>query len=394
MSNLRRIVVVGASLAGLRGAEELRRSGYDGELTLIGREDHFPPYDRPPLSKEVLSGKWSPDEARLKEFQELDATLLLGAPATGLDLARRSVTVGGGRDVGFDGLMIATGTTVRRLRCPGSDLAGVLHFRDVEDCLALRDMLPRSPRVVLIGAGFIGSEIAAVCRGLGLETTLVDMAELPLSRQVGPMVAKHLMRRHREHGVSLRLGVGLSAIEGDTHVEGVVLTDGTRVPTDVVIAGIGVAPASDWLQGSGLLLDGGVVCDEYCRAVGTEDVVAAGDIACWTNPRYGRTGRVEHWTNAVEQAEYAAQALLGKVESAYSVAPYFWSDQYGMHLQSAGVIGDEQELVEGSLDEDRFVVECRAEGRATGVIAVNWVARFQRRRRALNAAADAADPVS
>jgi 3-phenylpropionate/trans-cinnamate dioxygenase ferredoxin reductase component len=390
MSTLRHVVVVGASLAGVRGAEELRRAGYDGALTLIGDEIHFPPIDRPPLSKEVLSSKWTLEEARLRLFEELRAELRLGEPATGLDLARRIVTLHSGQSVAFDGLMIATGASVRRLPCPGADLTGVIYLRDAEHCTQLQASLARGPRVVVIGAGFIGSEIAAVCRGLGLAVTMIDAASLPLQAQVGARMATYLMDQHRSHGVDLRLGVGITAVEGREKVERVLLADGSTVAADVVVAGIGVVPATQWLAGSGLTIDNGVQCDEHCRAVGAENVVAAGDVARWLNPAYGRSMRVEHWTNAVEQAEYAARALLGKTGAGYRSIPYFWSDQYDMHLQFAGIAGDTNTIVEGSLDDRKFVIESRTDAETVGVLAVNSVARFQRHRRTLTQARTAA----
>ena len=383
MSALEHIVIVGSSLAGVRGAEELRRAGYRGRLSLVGKESHFPPFDRPPLSKEVLTSKWTLEEARLRLFEELDAETHLGDPAIGLDLERRTVSLQGGDGLSFDGLMIATGAGVRRLRCPGAELPGVVYFRDAEDCIQLRDRFPHRPRVAIVGAGFIGSELAAACRGIGLEVTIIDTARLPLEPQLGTQIAAHFMNKHRERGVDLKLEVGIASIEGDETVEAVRLSDGSTVAADVVIAGIGVVPATDWLDGSGLTIDSGVLCDEHCRALGAERVVAAGDVAKWLHPGYGRVMRVEHWTNAVQQAEYAAHALLGEIGAGYRSIPYFWSDQYDMHMQFAGITGDSSEIVEGSLEDERFVVEYRDGERPVGALTVNWAAQFQRRRRAL-----------
>lgn len=383
-NNMRRIVIVGVSLAGLRGAEELRRAGFSGDLTLIGREPHFPPIDRPPLSKEVLSGRWSPDEARLRSFQNLDATLRLGEIATALDLANRTVRLASGDAVPFDGLMITTGANVRKLRCPGADLAGVTYFRDLEDCQHLQRRLAMRPRILIVGAGFIGSEVAAVCAGMGLPVCLIDAAPLPLADHLGPSVAKFLLEQHRRSGVDVRLGVGIEAIVGRNEVEAVRLSDGNTLATDVVVVGIGVNAATSWLEGSGLAIEKGVQCDEHCRALGAHDIVAAGDVALWRNPRYDRLMRVEHWTNAVEQAEYAARALLGRVGTGYRAVPYFWSNQYDLHLQFAGLTSETSQVVEGSFEDRKFVVEYSARGKAVGVLAINSVARFQRLRRALS----------
>jgi NADPH-dependent 2,4-dienoyl-CoA reductase/sulfur reductase-like enzyme len=386
MRDFERIAVVGASLAGLRGAEELRRAGFGGELTLVGAESHFPPIDRPPLSKEVLASQWRLEDARLRLFEELNATTILDDPAAELDLARRTLILTSGRSVRFDGVMIATGAAVRHLRCPGADLSGVMYFRGPEDCLALVARLAEGPRIVIVGAGFIGSEIAAVCRGRGVAVTMIDAASLPLEPQLGSDIASYVMQQHRRHGVELRTGVGVQAIEGDTRVRQVRLTDGETVPADVVIVGIGVTPATGWLKGSGVALDDGVSCDQHCRALGVDDVVAAGDVASWLNPAYGRTMRVEHWTNAVEQAEYAARSLLGDPGPGYSSVPFFWSDQYDMHLQSAGIRGEVDEIADGSFDTGKVVVESRIGDEVVGVLAINWRGRFQRLRRALTSA--------
>jgi NADPH-dependent 2,4-dienoyl-CoA reductase/sulfur reductase-like enzyme len=382
--NLRRIAVVGVSLAGLRGAEELRRRGFRGELTLIGAESHFPPYDRPPLSKEVLGGAWQAEEARLRLFEETSAELRLGRTAVALDLRANTVRLDDGDLVEFDGALLATGARVRQLVCPGAELGGVHYFRDIEDCARVQQAVRAGCRTVVIGGGFIGSEVAAVCRGLGAEVTIVDALALPMSQQVGTLMAEYLMARHERSGIELRLAAGVTAIEGAERAEGVRLSDGSLLPCDVVVVGIGVTPATNWLDGSGLVLDDGVVCDEHCLAVGAPHVAAAGDIANWLNPLYGRTMRVEHWTNAVEQAEYAAGALLGnRAEQGYSSLPYFWSDQHDLHVQFAGLPGEEWGVVDGSVEDDRFAMVCRAGGADVGVIAVNWPAQFQRRRRAL-----------
>jgi 3-phenylpropionate/trans-cinnamate dioxygenase ferredoxin reductase component len=378
------IAIVGASLAGLRAAEELRRRGFRGRLCMVGEEDHFPPYDRPPMSKEVLSHQWELEQARLRLFEPVDATMRLGRRAVGLDRSARQIHLDDGSSVDYEGLVIATGTSVRRLRCAGSELADIQYFRSAADCAQLRERLRGRPRVAVIGAGFIGSEIAAVCRGHGLEVTVVDLAPTPMSEQTGEAMAEYLMEQHRRNGVTLRLGVGVAAIEGTTSAECVRLADGSTVDADVVIVGVGVTPQTEWLAGSGLVIDNGVVCDQHCVPVGSDDTVAAGDVARWLNPTYGALMRVEHWTNAVEQAEYAAGVLLnGATGPGYRSVPYFWSDQYDMHLQAAGITGTETVLVEGSMADRKFVMISRDHGRDVGVIAVNWPARFQRYRRQL-----------
>jgi 3-phenylpropionate/trans-cinnamate dioxygenase ferredoxin reductase component len=382
----REIVVVGTSLAGLRAAEELRREGYRGALTMVGAEPHFPPYDRPPLSKEVLGEKWELEEARLRLFEPLDATMRLGTVAETLDPVAHRLVLDDSTALTYDGLVIATGTAVRRISCPGSSLAGVHYFRTAEDCAQVREQLAAAPRVTVIGGGFIGSEVAAVCRRRGLAVTVVDLAELPMAEQVGDAMARYLIDQHRDEGVALRLGVGIDAIEGTDHVEAVRLADGSTIDTDLVIVGIGVSPETGWLRESGLVIDNGLVCDEHCRPLESVDIVAAGDVARWHNPVYGTTMRVEHWTNAVEQAEYAAAVLLHGADGrhGYRSVPYFWSNQYDMHMQVAGIRGRDTTVVEGAVADRKFVsITTDDEDRAVGVLAVNWPAGFHRHRRGL-----------
>lgn len=385
-SERRDVVIVGASLAGLRAAEALRREGYAGRLTMVGAEEDFPPFDRPPLSKEVLRGAWQLDAARLPLFEDIDARLLLGIGATALHPAERLVSLGDGRALGYDGLVIATGTTVRRIRCPGSTLPGVHYLRTARDCAALEAQFRHRPRVVVIGGGFIGSEVASACRERNLDVTVVDLAELPMAEQTGQPIARYLMDQHRSRGVALRLGVGIDGIEGESSVRSVRLADGDAIKADLVIVGIGVAPETQWLSGSGLTVEDGVVCDEHCVSIGTPDIVAAGDVARWYNRLYGRHMRVEHWTNAVEQAEYAAAVLHHGTggRTGYAPVPYFWSDQHASRLQFAGIRGVHETVVEGSLADHKFVTVQRDEqGREVGVLAINWPAGFQRHRRLL-----------
>lgn len=350
------IAIVGASLAGLRAAETLRREGYTGSLTIIGDEVHRP-YDRPPLSKQILSGAWDADRAPLATpdaFDGLDADWRLGVIATGLDLDVRSVALSDGGSVAFDGLVIATGARCRTIA--GTDgLSGVFTLRTLDDCLAIRSELTDGPRrVVVVGAGFIGAEVAATARELGHDVTMVEMASVPFERILGTEMGQVLTDVHREHGVDVRTGVGVDAIEGTDHVERVVLGDGTVLDADVVVVGVGVVPNTEWLEGSGITLDNGVLCDETCLAA--PGVVAAGDVARWPNRRFDEVMRVEHWDNAVEQGVYAARRLLGIHDGPYTPVPWFWSDQYDRKIQLAGRArpDDEIAIVTGSLEERRF----------------------------------------
>jgi 3-phenylpropionate/trans-cinnamate dioxygenase ferredoxin reductase subunit len=374
MSIMDSVVVVGASLAGLRALQALRRAGFAGRVTVIGEESE-PPYDRPPLSKEVLAGKW--DAARTALLREEDAALevdwQLGKRAEALDLAGRRVVLDGGLAVPFDGLVIATGTYARRL--PNTPpLAGVHVLRTLADCLALRAELDRSPRVAVIGAGFIGLEVAATCRGRGLAVSVIESLAAPLERGLGAALGTYVGEIHRDHGVDLRLGARVARLVGGERVEAVELADGARLPADVVVVGIGAAPATAWLESSGLELADGVVCDAACRATRAPFVVAAGDVARWTNPLFGASQRIEHWTNATEQADHAVATLLAGAGGApFAPVPFVWSDQYDRKLQVAGRLegADETQVVDGSLAERRFVMLFGRGGRVTGVVGMN-----------------------
>ncbi|MDQ2651269.1 MAG: FAD-dependent oxidoreductase [Actinomycetota bacterium] len=388
---LDRIVVVGASLAGLRAAEELREQGFGGSIAMIGEELHRP-YDRPPLSKHVLAGKRTFDDVVLGtavgKVDDLDLDWHLGQTATGLDLAGRDVLLGGGDRVPFDGLVIATGSTPRRL--PGTDhLAGVYTLRTIDDCLALRAELDGGARkVAVVGAGFIGAEVAATCRQLGLDVTLIEALPVPVERGLGPQLGMVVADLHRDHGVDVRLGVGVVKIEGDERVERVVLTDGGTIEVDFVVVGIGVVPNTAWLEGSGLTIDNGVVCDSTCLAA--PGVVAAGDVARWTNERFGEVMRIEHWDNAVEMGAYAGRRLLAGDEpiEPFTPVPWFWSDQYDKKLQLAGrsSAGDEVAIVAGSLEERKFVAFYGRDGKVVGVLGMSMPGKVMRWRSLVEAA--------
>jgi NADPH-dependent 2,4-dienoyl-CoA reductase/sulfur reductase-like enzyme len=374
-----RIVVVGASLAGVRAAEQLRRDGFDGSLTVLGAEPHLP-YDRPPLSKQVLAGSWDESKSRLRVDPAVADSLRLGVRAADLDVAAHHVILDNGETLPYDGLVLATGATPRLI--PGVEMAGVHVLRSLDDCLALRAELEKGPRVVVIGAGFIGSEVAASCRARRLDTTVVEALDLPLLRVLGPQIGELCAAVHRDNGTALRLGVGVAGLEGGRRIQRVRLADGTAVEADVVVVGIGVAPVTDWLEGSGLVLDNGVVCDAWCRAEGVPDgsVVAAGDIARWFHPGFGELMRVEHWTNAAEQGAYAARSLLGLVDETepFAPVPYFWSDQYDVKIQFVGRSDatDEVTLEEGSFEDRRFVVSYRRGDRLVGALSMNMPARI------------------
>jgi NADPH-dependent 2,4-dienoyl-CoA reductase/sulfur reductase-like enzyme len=376
---MRTVVVVGASLAGLRAAEALRRRGFDRRLLVIGEERHAP-YDRPPLSKEILRGEWEPERIALRRQDDVGEALelKLGRRAVSLDARARVVELDDGERIGWDGLVVATGATPRRL-WPDLDLEGVHVLRTLDDALALRRALAARPRVLVVGAGFIGAEVAASCRALGCPVTMVDPQAAPLAAAIGKEMAGICTAMHRDHGVDVRFGVSAAAVEGLGRVERVRLSDGSFVEADLVVVGIGVTPATAWLEGSGLALGDGVLCDESCAA-NVPGVVAAGDVARWYNRLFDQSMRVEHWSNAVAQGEAAAERLLAGTNGArpFAPVPTFWSDQYGVKLQFAGVPrpGAEVRIVDGSAADRKLVAVYGHEGVVVAVFAMRRARRF------------------
>jgi NADPH-dependent 2,4-dienoyl-CoA reductase/sulfur reductase-like enzyme len=373
---LRQVVVVGAGVAGTRAAEALRQDGYDGALTIVGAE-RYAPYHRPPLSKKLLTGKVHRAGVDLAPQFEVDARVLRGASAIKLDLSTPTVHV---RDenqdlsLRFDGLVIASGAAPREW--PGGPVPdGVLMLRTVEDCLAIRERLCSRPQVVVVGGGFIGAEVAASCRSMGLDVVLIEKAASPLLAALGKELAPRWAELHRQHGVDVRVGVGVDAFVGNGRVEAVRLTDGSQVPADVVIVGLGVTPATDWLGGSGLHVDDGVVCDGTGAAEGSTgdaSVVAAGDVARWWHPLYERHLRTEHWDDAGRQGAAAARTLLAGPDRAetYDEPPYFWSDQYDVKVQMLGLPTDYDaiDIIEGDPDTWEFVAAYGQNGRTIAVL--------------------------
>ena len=374
---MRRITIVGASLAGLRAAETLRDRGFDGALTLVGDESHRP-YDRPPLSKQVLQGTWEPEQAffrRKDGYDPLGLDMRLGVRATSVDLRARRVTLADSTYADYDRLIIATGARVRTL--PGiAPRPGLLTLRTLDDALVLRDALTRATRVAIVGAGFIGLEVAASCRARGVDVTAIESLPDPLAPILGPTLGGMIAALHRDHGVDLRTGVTVADVYGESRVEGVALSDGSRVDADVVVVGIGVVPNTEWLDGSGLTIDNGIVCSGSCEAA--PGVYAVGDVARVANEWYGESPRIEHWSNAVEQAVHAAQNLLAGPGAAtagtsFSSVPYFWSDQYDRKIQFIGRARphDEVLVVDGSLAERRLTALFRRGDRVVACLAVN-----------------------
>ncbi|MDH6128107.1 FAD-dependent oxidoreductase [Kitasatospora sp. GP82] len=368
----RHVVIAGASAAGLTAAETLRREGYNGHLTLIGDEPHLP-YDRPPLSKQVLAGIWPPTRTALRspdDHTRLDADLLLGRRATALHPSRRIIEVDYGEHIEYDALIIATGVTPRHLP-QGHDLTGVHVLRTLDDAHRLRTHLLQRPRLAVVGAGFTGAEVAATACGLGLDVTLICRGPAPLAERLGGDIAHLVGQLHTDHGVRLRTGVGAtSLVASHGRVAGLTLTDGTLVEADAVVVAIGSTPATDWLRTSGLDITDGVACDAYCQAA--PGIYAAGDVARWHHPQLDAPIRLEHRTNATDQAITAARNLLGAHEP-YAPVPYFWTDQYDTKIQAHGICtpGAQITVVHGDPAQRSFVALYSHDGRVTGALGWN-----------------------
>lgn len=377
MTRPRSVVVVGASAAGLAAAEGLRRHGHDGALTLIGEEQH-PPYDRPPLSKQLLSGSWEAGRLSLRTPEALaglDLDLRLGAAATALDTTAREVALADGSLVAYDALVVATGARARHL--PGTEgVTGVHVLRTLEDALALRAEFDREPHLVIVGGGFVGAEAAAVARGLGCEATLVADSPQPMSDALGTDVGLMLRRVHAEHGVRVETGVSVERVLTDRgRATGVALSDGRTIRAGAVLVGIGALPNTEWLAGSGIPVGNGVECDATLRA--GHGVWAAGDVASWPDPATGERTRVEHRTHAAEQGLAVARNVLAGPGGAapFATVPYVWSDQYDLRIQVHGRPrgADRFALVDGSLEERKFTALYGKDGRVCAAVGVDMV---------------------
>jgi 3-phenylpropionate/trans-cinnamate dioxygenase ferredoxin reductase subunit len=370
---LRSVVVVGASLAGLRACEGLRHGGFDGPLALVGAETHLP-YDRPPLSKEFLAGRLARDRLALtspEKLAALELELVLGERARAVDPSARTVVLESGRRLSFDGLVVATGATPRTLR-GASSLAGVITLRGLADAERLQALLGPGVRLVVVGGGFLGMEVAATARGLGAEVTVVEPQAAPLLRVLGPLIGRTIGEVHADHGVDVRTGVGVADLVGADRVEAVRLDDGSLVGADVVLVAVGVVPETAWLEGSGLELADGVVCAPTLLAA--PGVAAAGDIARWPHALAGGTVRLEHRTNAAEQGVHSAASLLaGAGAAAFAPVPYFWSDQFDVKIQSIGIPWgtDDVRVVTGSPGARCFVACFGRAGLLSAVVGFN-----------------------
>ncbi|WP_194829830.1 NAD(P)/FAD-dependent oxidoreductase [Nocardia sp. XZ_19_231] len=375
------VLVVGASAAGLSTVESLRRKGYVGPITVLGDEAEAP-YDRPPLSKQVLAGAWERDRATLRPpelLDKLDAEFVLGDAAVGFDAASRTVRTASGRTLTAAAVVLATGVRARSL--PGQpELGGVHVLRTLADSLALRSALGSCRRLVVVGEGVLGCEIAATARAMGIEVTITGPQAGPMAVQVGSLVSGVLAQLHAEQGVRLRMGAAVESLIGESgQVAGVRLATGEVLDADVVVVAIGAVPATDWLIGSGLTLDNGIVCDSTCRAA--DGVFAVGDVARWQHEHFGALVRLENRTNATEQAAAVAGAILGD-DTPYVPVPYFWTDQFDAKLQVHGILRADAEvdIIEGDLTARRFVARFRNNGIVTGVLGWNMPKQTRLRR--------------
>ncbi len=365
-------VIAGASLAGAKAAEALRAEGFDGRVVLVG-EEPVRPYERPPLSKAYLRGEAGFDQAAVHEdsfYDDQEIELLTSTVVTDIDPGSRSVTLDPGGALVYDQLLITTGARVRRLSVAGSELPGIYYLRSLESCDALRDALTAASRVVVVGAGWIGSEVAASARQMGKQVALVEASSVPLERVLGAEVGGVFRDLHADHGVELHLGVGVDAFRGSTKAEEVVLSDGTAVAGDMFVVGVGVSPRTELVEGIGLELDNGIVVDEHLHTA-TPGIWAAGDVANAWHPLLEMRLRLEHWSAALNQGPTAARNMLGR-NIAYTKIPYFFSDQYDLGMEYSGMATSwDQVVYRGDPDKREFIAFWLSSGRVLAGMNVN-----------------------
>jgi 3-phenylpropionate/trans-cinnamate dioxygenase ferredoxin reductase component len=365
------LVIIGAGLAGAKAAEAARDAGYPGRVVLVGDEAHRP-YERPPLSKAVLGGEADPDSTRVHPdgFYDDHGIELVTGHIAAVDPGARRFELAGGEALAFDRAVLATGAEPRRLAVPGADLGGVRYLRSVDDAVGLRDAIRASSRVAVVGAGWIGSEVAASARQVGADVVLVSPATVPLQRVLGDRVGDVFRQLHADHGVRLRLGVGVQELRGSDAVEEVALTNGTVEAADLVVVGIGVTPRTEVAAAAGAAVGDGVVVDQYLES-GAQGIYAAGDVASAWHPHYRRNVRIEHWANALNQGAAAGRNAAGRREP-YDRLPYFFSDQYDLGMEYVG-LGDPTDdlVVRGDLDGREFVAFWHRERVVTAAMTVN-----------------------
>ncbi len=393
------VVVVGSSIGGVRTAQALRSEGFGGRIVLVGEESELP-YDKPPLSKQLLASDWDVDRVRLMTPEEADRDgieLRLGSPAVRLDVAAGQVRLADGALLDYDGVVIATGASARP--SPWQPASGVHVIRSLADSRELHTHLREKGSVLVVGGGFIGAEVAATARGLGHEVTVVDHLPAPIGRVVGPEIGRYFTELHHRHGVATRFGVGVEQIDGEAGRLRIRLTDGSELSAATAVVGIGAVPNDDWLADSGLPIDNGVLCDQYCRALDAPEIFAVGDVARWLHPRHREYVRVEHWTNAVEQGVCAAHNIAHPEDlRPYAPVEYVWSDQYDWKVQIVGrpMRGTRHEVV-GRLEGETpraAVLYTDESGSLLGAVTVNWPKALVRCRRAVTQGSPFAETLS
>lgn len=375
MSTQTEFVIIGGGLAAAKAVEALRTAGFEGRITVVSEEKHRP-YLRPPLSKDYLQGKATLDSLFVHPadwYRDQQVDLRLGETATSIQRATQTVTLSGSSDLHYDKLLLATGSRPRRLTLPGADLSGIHYLRRIEDSDAIRGAFARGDRVTIIGAGWIGLETAAAAREAGCDVTVVETASLPLVKVLGSEAAQVFADLHVQHGVNLRLGARLRDFTGDSdRVTDVRLEDGSEIPTDTVIVGVGIDPNVTLAEAAGIDVDDGVLVDEHLRS-SDPDVFAVGDVANAYNPKLGRRIRVEHWANALHQPEVAALGMMGR-DAQYDRLPYFYSDQYDVAMEYIGFAEPghyDQVVFRGDVAGRRFIAFWLVEGRVLAGMNVN-----------------------
>ncbi len=370
-------IIIGAGQAGAQAAQSLRQAGFQGPITLIG-EEQAAPYQRPPLSKAYLQGALEADRLALRPdafYAQNDIKMMLGARALKIDRVAARIETDRGESLAYDSLLIATGAPPRRLTCPGTELSGVHYLRTIADCEGLKAPLSAARRIVIVGAGYIGLEVAASARKAGREVTVLEAQSRVLQRVAGPEISAFFDALHRAHGVDVRLGAMLAGFEGRGRIERAVLASGERIECDAVLIGVGAAPATELAAAAGLAIDNGVATDEHAQA-SDPSIFAAGDCASHPSRLYGRRLRLESVPNAIEQAKVAGANMAGG-SAIYDAVPWFWSDQYDVKLQTAGVAeGADAAIVRGDPGTGRFSVWSLKDGRLLAVDAVNDPASF------------------
>jgi 3-phenylpropionate/trans-cinnamate dioxygenase ferredoxin reductase component len=363
--------IVGGGVGGWSAAAALRAEGFEGRVVLVGEERELP-YDRPPLSKQFLCGELEREQLLLRPpgwYEEHGVETLLGVAAVGLEPSRRRLLLGDGRELAYDKLLVTTGGRARRLTVPGSELPGIAYLRTSADAERIAAMLRPGARLCVVGGGFVGLELAASAHRLGVEVTVVEALDAPLERVLGREVGAACARIHRDEGVTLRTRCAVEAFEGSEHVVAVRTADGEAIPCDMAVVGVGMNPAVEWLEPSGVELDDGILVDACCET-SVPGVFAAGDVARQDHPLFGSL-RVEHWQNALDQSAAAARNMLGAARP-YAAVPWFWSDQYACNLQYAGHAPTWDEVVvRGDLSARRFVAFYLLDGRVAGVFGLN-----------------------